>query len=277
MPTYRLLIEYEGTRYAGWQVQAGARTVQGELLGALRGVLGEDGIDLQGAGRTDAGVHALGQVASLRCRRPVAPELLVEGLAGTLPHDIAVVSAELAPRGFHARHDAVERAYLYQIALRRSAFGKRFTWWVREPLDAAAMSRAAAGFVGRHDFAPFTRRAGEQRSTVVEVTACDVFEFDEVVLIRVRASHFVWRQVRRMVGSLVSVGRREAKPGDVASWLSGAAAPPALAAPSAGLFLEAVGYPGEPWPPQPPFPVAVPVHAGPVRSTMGPAGGVNGV
>jgi len=261
VPTYRLLIEYEGTHFAGWQVQARGRTVQGVLLEALRRILAERDLDLQGAGRTDAGVHALRQVASLRCRHALSPARFLHELERELPSDVAVLAATAAPRGFHARHDATGRAYRYQIACHRSAFGKRTTWWVAEPLDVAAMAAAAVLFVGRHDFAAFARRAHEAASTVVELEACDVGRVGDFVLVRLIASHFLWNQVRRMVGSLVVVGRGEASPDDVAVWLAGATPPPALAAPAAGLFLEAVRYAGEPWSLPPLAPLGVPTAA----------------
>jgi tRNA pseudouridine38-40 synthase len=246
MPTYRLTIEYEGTKFAGWQVQAQGRTVQGVLLEALRAATGEREIDLQGAGRTDAGVHALAQVASLRCRRAFDERRLLAALERDLPADLAVLSLTAAPRSFHARHDAIARAYRYQLARRRSAFGKRVTWWVGD-LDIAGMCAAAASFVGRHDFAAFAKRAQDAESTLVEVEACELAEAGPLVVVRLVASHFLWAQVRRMVGALVAVGRGEARPTDVARWLDGAVPPPALAAPAAGLFLEAVRYRGEPW------------------------------
>ncbi len=247
MPTYRLLVEYDGTKFSGWQVQASGRTVQGVLLTALREATGEQEIDLQGAGRTDAGVHALGQVASLRCRRPFDPTRTYKELERRLPPDLAVREVRPAARGFHARHDATARAYRYQIALRRSAFGTRTTWWVPEALDVPAMERASAAFVGRHDFRLLARRGREDASTVVEVETCELAAVGDFVLVRLVASHFLWNQVRRMVGALVVVGRREAGPADVPRWLAGSARPPQLAAPAAGLFLEAVRYPGERW------------------------------
>ena len=258
MPTYRLLIEYDGSRFAGWQVQASGRTVQGVLLQTLRELTGERELDLQGAGRTDTGVHALGQVASLRCRRPFEPDRLRSDLERQLPPDVAVIEVRPAPRGFHARHDALARAYRYQIARRRSAFGKRTTWWVPEDLDVEAMATASAAFVGRHDFRALARRGGEGVSTLVEVEACEARAVGAFVLFRLVASHFLWNQVRRMVGALVAIGRNEARPGDVAQWLAGTAPPPLLAAPAAGLFLEAVRYPDEPWELPQLMPVGVP-------------------
>lgn len=258
MPTYRLLIEYDGTKFSGWQVQAHGRTVQGTLVETLRKLTGERELDLQGAGRTDAGVHALGQVASLRSRRPLDPTRLARELEQELPADLAVLEVQPASRGFHARHDALARAYRYQIARRRSAFGKRTTWWVLEDLDVSAMAGGAAAFVGRHDFRAFAKRAKGPESTLVEVETCEVAPVGDFVLLRLVASHFLWNQVRRMVGTLVAIGLGEAAPGDVPDWLSGAAQPPLLAAPAAGLFLEAVRYPDQPWELPPLDPVGVP-------------------
>ncbi len=257
MPTYRLTIEYDGSKFAGWQVQASGRTVQGVLLDALREATGEREIDLQGAGRTDAGVHALAQVASLRCRSTLDPLRLRAALERSLPADLAILAVTPAPRSFHARHDAIARAYRYQLARRRSAFGKRVTWWVGD-LDVRRMTAAAAAFVGRHDFAAFAKRAQDAESTLVEVETCEVAEAGALVIVRLVASHFLWAQVRRMVGALVTVGRGEARPGDVVRWLDGTVAPPPLAAPAAGLFLEAVRYPNEPWELPPLRPLGVP-------------------
>jgi tRNA pseudouridine38-40 synthase len=264
MPTYRLLVEYEGTKFAGWQAQASGRTVQGVLLETLRALTGERGLDLQGAGRTDAGVHALGQVASLRCRQSLDCGTLRRDLERELPTDLAVLDLRAAPKGFHARHDAEVRAYRYQIATRRSAFGKRVSWWITGGLDVTAMTDAAAAFVGRHDFRAFARRSREAESTIVEVESCDVASFTGCVMIRAVASHFLWNQVRRMVGTLVTVGRGEGGPAEVRRWLSGRAPAPPLAAPAAGLFLEAVRYPGETWQLQPLAPIGLPFRDEPV-------------
>jgi len=258
VPTYRLTIEYEGTKFAGWQVQASGRTVQGVLLDALRKTVGEREIDLQGAGRTDAGVHALAQVASLRCRQALRREMMLQALDRELPADVAVLDLVPAPPGFHARHDATGRAYIYQITRRRSAFGKRVSWWVREQLDVTRMARAAAAFVGRHDVRAFTKRPGEQDTTVVEVERCEVAEAADCVLVRMVASHFLWNQVRRTVGALVAVGRGESAADDVPAWFAGKPSPPALSAPAAGLFLAAVRFPNEPWVLPPMAPLALP-------------------
>lgn len=258
MPTYRLLVEYDGTKFSGWQILPKGRTVQGVLLDALREVTGESELSLYGAGRTDAGVHALGQVASFRTRKNLPIQQTLKRLDELLPADVAVRELRLAAPGFHARHDATGRAYRYQLTLRRSAFGKRTTWWVGEPLDTKAMSRAARLFVGRHDFFAFTKRSKEQKSTLVEVEEVLVASKGPVVLIRVVASHFLWNQMRRMVGVLVSVGRGELAPDAILELLSGRRPLPPVAAPASGLFLEAVRYPGEPFVLPPLEPVGVP-------------------
>ena len=259
MPTYRLLLEYDGTKFAGWQILPRGRTVQGTLLEALRRVTGEEDLDLQGAGRTDAGVHALGQVASFRTRRTLPLAKTLAELEGVLPADVAVRRLELAAPRFHARHDATGRAYRYQIALRRSAFGKRVSWWVPEPLDIPAMAEAGKRFVGLADFSAFTRRAKEQKSTKVLMEEVLVSQIGEVVLVRLVASHFLWNQVRRMVGVLVAVGKGELAPEAIPQLLSGRKPLPPVAAPAAGLFLEAVRYPGEPFLLPPLLPVGLPL------------------
>jgi len=258
MPIYRLTVEYDGTKYAGWQVQPEARTVQGVLTDVLRRETGQSDLVLRGAGRTDSGVHALGQVASMECKAPLAVERLLAALERALPADLAVRELRQVDGRFHARHDAVLRSYRYQIARRRSAFGKRCTWWVREPIDTRAMAAAAAHFVGRHDFAALSRRDPTQTSTLVVVDECRVVDLGELVLVRIVASHFLWGQVRRMVGALVAVGRGEASPDDVPGWLSGVAAPPDETAPASGLFLEKVLFAGEPGELPPLLPVGVP-------------------
>lgn len=245
MPTYRLTVEYEGTRYRGWQEQKNARSVQGELRRAIEEALGET-VELGGAGRTDAGVHALAQVAHLRSRRPMRPVELEREVNERLPADIHLLAVEPAPQRFHARHHAISRSYLYQISRRRTALAKRFVWWVRRPLDTATMARAAARLVGRHDFARFTEKPADQESTLVVVERCDVADAGALILVRIVASHYLWKMVRRLVGALVEVGAGELAEGDFAALLepSRAAAfdTAAHTAPPSGLFLERVVY-----------------------------------
>ena len=253
MPTFKLVVEYDGTRYRGWQEQRNARTVAGELRTAAEGVL-EQEVDLGGSGRTDAGVHALGQVAHLRIRRDLSarPADVLWAINEALPADVHVLSLVPADSRFHARHHAGSRSYLYQISGRRTAFGKRFVWWVRDRLDEEAMNRAAAVFLGRHDFAAFCEKPQEQTSTVVVVENVELARAGELLLLRIEASHFLWKMVRRVVGAVVEAGRGHVESEDLGALLApGRAAkrafdPARSTAPPSGLFLEAVRYPEDP-------------------------------
>jgi tRNA pseudouridine38-40 synthase len=155
MPRFKLTIEYAGTRYSGWQIQQNARTVQGEIDAAVRRITGRHDFELYGSGRTDAGVHALAQVAHLDVAATMPPATLRQRLNDELPADINVLEASIVPHRFHARHDAVARRYLYQLARRRTAFAKPYVWWIKDPLDVARMRSAAGLFVGLRDFESF--------------------------------------------------------------------------------------------------------------------------
>ena len=244
MPTYRLLIEYEGTRYSGWQTQGNTpKTIQGNLIRAAREVYAR--VDVGGAGRTDAGVHAVGQVAHLRIKEKVAPRELVRSLNDRLPHDICVLDAAPAHDDFHARHDAKSRIYLYQISRRRTAFAKPFVWWIKDQLDARAMEHAAAGLEGMHDFSLFTDRRNENESTKVLVESAQLAEAGELLLFRISASHFLWKMVRKLVSALVEVGRGNLSPEEFMALVDGDGARFEPTAPPSGLFFEAVTFPGE--------------------------------
>jgi tRNA pseudouridine38-40 synthase len=247
MPRFRLVIEYAGTRYSGWQIQKNARTVQGEIDRAIAEVTGERTFELYGSGRTDAGVHALGQVAHLDVRTSLPPDTLVARINDLLPADIHVLGAVKVPHRFHARHDAVSRTYVYQIARRRTAFAKPFVWWVKDDLNVAAMREAARIFTGRQDFRGFTDDDPQEKSTLVVVASVDLVEDADALLLIVEGSHFLWKMVRRMAGVLVEVGRGGLKPSDVAKLLDLPSGLPAqLTAPASGLFLARVIYPGDP-------------------------------
>lgn len=246
MPRFKLTLEYAGTRYSGWQIQQNARTVQGELDRAVRLATGRERFELYGAGRTDAGVHALHQVAHLDIATTLPPATLVARTNDALPADINLLSADTVSHRFHARRDAVARRYLYQVSLRRTAFAKPFVWWVREPLDLAAIERAADALAGFNDYRSFTDDDPEEKSTKVLVEGLRVAEAGPLVLIRVDGSHFLWKMVRRLVGVLVEVGRGRLDAAEVAGLLAGSSPLPArLTAPASGLFLERVFYPGE--------------------------------
>ena len=246
MARYKLVLEYAGTRYSGWQKQKNARTVQGDLEAAIGEVLQSDAFDCQGSGRTDAGVHALMQVAHLDARVSLPLESFRRRVNDVLPPDINVLAATSAPHRFHARHHAVGRNYLYQVARRRTAFAKPYVWWVKEPLDLAAMGEAAARFAGMHDFRTFSDDDPEEKSTAVLIDEVTVGEDGDLVLIRVAGSHFLWKMVRRMVGVLVEIGRGELPVAQIDRFLRAPSDTPArLTAPSSGLFLERVFYEGD--------------------------------
>lgn len=259
VPRFRLTIEFAGTRYSGWQKQTNARTVQGDLERAIQAALGDVLVETQGSGRTDAGVHALAQVAHVDLVRAPAAEQIRRRINDELPADVHVLEVTPVSRRFHARHGAVRRSYVYQVSRRRTAFAKPYVWWVKAPIDLARLQTAAAAFVGRHDFRAFSDDDPDEKSTIVVLDEVTVVEAGPLVLIRIAGSHFLWKMVRRMVGVLVAVGTGELPPGQVARWLAdpraAAGEPARLTAPAAGLFLERVYYEGDRWP----EPLAAPV------------------
>lgn len=260
MPRFKLTLEYAGTRYSGWQKQANARTVQGELERAIAAALGNVLVDSQGSGRTDAGVHALAQVAHVDLVRAPAVELLRRRINDELPADVHVLDVAPVSRKFHARHSAVRRSYVYQVSRRRSAFAKPYVWWVKDDLDLRGIQAVAATFVGRHDFRAFSDDDPDEKSTLVELDEVTIAEAGPLVLVRVAGSHFLWKMVRRLVGVLVATGTGALPAPRIERWLTDPRAPgrdePArLTAPAAGLFLERVFYEGDRWPEplRPPF------------------------
>ena len=251
MTTFKIILEYDGTRYSGWQEQKNARTVMGEIRAAAQQVFG-GAFEMQGAGRTDAGVHALGQVMHIKVASEIrhSPDVIRRRLNDLLPADIAILSLDRAPRNFHARHDALARVYLYQISRRKQAFIKKYVWWVKDELDIEQMSKAASMLVGRHDFLCFRAsdpsRPGE--STIVEIEAAAIEAEQDIIQFRIAGSHFLWRMVRRVVGALVKVGKGEISVEDFGKLLDGrcdaALDVAAWTAPAAGLFLEEIRYNG---------------------------------
>jgi tRNA pseudouridine38-40 synthase len=244
MARFKLTLEYDGARYAGWQIQRKDRSVQGELLDVAKKIFETEDIEVYGAGRTDAGVHAREQVAHLEV--PVAnmtPEQMLMRFNDDLPHDINILRIEKAHPKFHARHDARSRSYVYQISKRRDAFAKKYVWWVRDRLDVKAMSAAAARLEGFHDFRSFGDVEKEGQSTMVEMTRVEVHEDADRIYIHLTGSHFLWKMVRRIVGVLVEVGRGRMTGQTVEDFLqNGSREPARLTAPPSGLFLEKVRY-----------------------------------
>jgi tRNA pseudouridine38-40 synthase len=246
MQKFKLTIEYEGTRYSGWQVQKNARTVQGELLAAARSVLKTADLELYGAGRTDAGVHAIAQVAHLQVTTMLAPHIIRMKMNDELPADINILEAERIHPNFHARHDAIARSYLYQISRRRTALGKRFVWWIKDELDVKLMNAAASKFLGLKNFQSFTADEPEEKSTKALIEEFQLKAEGALILIRIVGSHFLWKQVRQIVGVLAEVGRGKLSEADIERFLNEPSDEPAkFTAPPSGLFLERVYYKGD--------------------------------
>jgi tRNA pseudouridine38-40 synthase len=245
----RVTLEYDGTRYSGWQIQKNARTVGGAFAEALAGVLKESQ-PVFAAGRTDAGVHAIAQVVSFRTGTLLEPRELQERLNDRLPADINVLDVQQAGMSFHARHAAISRTYRYQVSRRRTAFGKRFVWWVRSPLDLPDLERSAGLILRATDFKSFAEgdadeEGAEPRKTSrVRVIESSWSEEDHLLIYTIRADRFLWRMVRRLVGTMVASALGQIDPGSVALWLREPSREPArLTAPPSGLFLERVEYP----------------------------------
>ncbi len=208
MRNLKLIVAYVGTRYAGWQVQPGRETIQGTLEGRLSRMLQET-VRLAGAGRTDAGVHARGQVANFLTASRIPAEGLLRGLNARLPEDVRVLHVEEAAPGFQARRDARSKEYRYRIARARvvSPFDAPFAETVRGPLDVEAMRRAAAALEGRHDFTSFCAAACRVEDKVRRITVSRVEEDGDFLEYRVRADGFLQHMVRTLAGTLIEVGR----------------------------------------------------------------------
>jgi tRNA pseudouridine38-40 synthase len=245
MPRYKLVIEYDGTPFVGWQIQAIGASVQGLIADAIQAFAGER-VALQGAGRTDAGVHAVGQVAHMDLARDWDCDTVRDALNAHLrPHPIAVRMAERVAADFDARFSATQRHYLYRIVNRRAdlALDRNRAWRIARPLDVPAMHAAAQKLVGRHDFTSFRAAECQAKSPVKTLDRLAVERLGEEVRIHAAARSFLHTQVRSMVGSLVLVGDRKWSAADLAAALAardrsvcGQVAPPE------GLYLVAVEY-----------------------------------
>jgi tRNA pseudouridine38-40 synthase len=242
---FKLGIEFDGGRYSGWQQQTDARTVQGSLLQAAAALFGGE-VDIQGSGRTDAGVHALDFTAHLHAVTGLSPHEIKEKMNKLLPRDIVIRDCKRAGARFHARHHCIGRSYCYQIAPQKIALGRNFVWsvdGVDGDLNGEKMQAAASILVGMHDFTSFTdRQTVKKKSPLVMVHQCQVVRRDVVVLVRVVGSHFLWKMVRRLVGVLAAVGKGELTPDEVRGFLQTPVSLAHLTAPAQGLFFERAFY-----------------------------------
>ena len=248
MRTIKLVLAYDGTAYAGWQVQPGRETVQGVLEAALEKITGQS-IRTIASGRTDAGVHALGQVVGFRTQNRLPADVFQRALNAELPHDVAVLEAADVPEGFHPIRDAVRKRYRYVIhdGPVRDVFARRYCWQYRCRLDSQAMSRAARALTGTHDFKSFQTQGAEREHTVRTIYEVSVTRGDgpqsDAVAIEVEADGFLYNMVRAIVGTLVEVGRGAQDEAWVAQVLHTANRPAAgPTAPPQGLFLVQVEY-----------------------------------
>jgi tRNA pseudouridine38-40 synthase len=245
MPRYRLTIEYDGRPYHGFQAQAGLASVQGAIERAVEAFCGQT-LRLQAAGRTDAGVHATGQVIHLDLEKPWRPEVVRDALnAHLVPEPVVVLDAQVAPDGWHARFSATKRRYLYRILNRKSppALEQGRVWHVKKPLDAQAMHAAAQVLVGHHDFTTFRDLGCQAKSPVKTLDLVAVRREGEAVLLDFASRSFLHRQVRSMTGSLAEVGLGRWSADDLKAALEArdrrACGP---VAPAEGLYLTAVEY-----------------------------------
>jgi tRNA pseudouridine38-40 synthase len=245
MPRYKLTVEYDGRPFAGWQIQADQLTVQGLLTAAVEALSGDKTL-VQGAGRTDAGVHARAQVAHADLTKEWDTDTIRDALNAHLrPHPIAILAAERAADDFNARTSAIRRHYLYRIINRRADLTLEAgrAWRVPRPLDAAAMHKAAQRLIGKHDFTTFRSTECQAKSPVKTLDILKVERSDEDVYVIAVARSFLHNQVRSMVGSLVPVGEGKWSPDDLAKALEArdrAACGPV--APPDGLYLSKVEY-----------------------------------
>jgi tRNA pseudouridine38-40 synthase len=245
MPRYKLLIEYDGAPFSGWQIQADGLTVQGVLTDAIAALSGEKSL-VQGAGRTDAGVHARGQVAHVDLAKDWETDTIRDALNAHLrPHPVAVLAAERVADDFNARTSAVKRHYVYQIANRRAdlALERGRAWRVPRPLDHGAMHVAAQRLTGKHDFTTFRSTECQANSPVKTLDSLDVTKVGDEIIVLTSARSFLHSQVRSMVGSLVLVGEGKWSADDLQAALDardrtrcGPLAPPE------GLYLARVDY-----------------------------------
>ncbi len=245
MRNIRLLVEYEGTNYAGWQVQSSLPSIQGTILQAIKRLTGED-VRLVGASRTDSGVHAMGQVANFKTSSSIPPGGIQRGLNSLLPEDIVIKGVDEVSLDFDARRDAKSKTYLYRILNRDypTALFRRYSWFVHYHLDVEAMKEGSRFFIGKKDFSSFRASGSDAPHSVREILSIDIEKKgDGFIDIRIKGTAFLRHMVRIIVGTLVTLGRGKIHIGDIPGIIEAKrreASP--VTAPPQGLFLVEVEY-----------------------------------
>jgi tRNA pseudouridine38-40 synthase len=241
---FKLTVEYDGTDYHGWQIQPAGPTIQGVLEAAIQQMLGEP-VRVAAAGRTDAGVHAAGQVVSFTLQREALPDTLLRGLNALTPRDVTISAAEVVADDFDPRRAARSRVYVYRIWNVRwpSPFWRRYTWHVPWPLDIASMQQGAAALVGEHDFSAFRAAGCDAQHPVRRVLRSEIEAAGSLLTYTIEATAFLRHMVRNIVGTLVEVGAGSRAAAEIPALLAArdrtAAGP---TAPACGLCLTRVTY-----------------------------------
>lgn len=242
MPNYKLVIEYDGTRFYGWQVQPAVRTVQGELQAALAQFLREP-VQLSVAGRTDRGVHALAQVANFRATHSWAPERIRHAINGLTGNDVVIRDVTIVDNEFHARFDAKARQYKYVLTKRPLAIGRQYAAYIRHPLNLDLIRTATALLLGEHQFAAFSQKMPDEKHYLCNVELAEWMDEDDRLRFRIRANRFLHGMVRLLVGTLLQVGRDKLAVSEFERMLrSEKHGHPVVKAPAHGLFLEHIIY-----------------------------------
>ncbi len=242
---FKLTIEYDGSAYFGWQRQKDPNTIQGAIEGALHTLTGRD-VTLTGSGRTDSGVHALGQVASFHTETHLPPHDIHRALNALLPEDIVILACEEVPESFHARFDVVSKCYRYCLLNRPlpAALGRQYAWHIRKPLDTIAMQKALVHLEGTHNFKAFEGAGSPRADSVRQVHRAELISRKgDRIDFEIEGSGFLRHMVRNIMGTLVDVGLGKITPDDVARILAGEDRGEAgITAPAHGLFLVRVNY-----------------------------------
>ncbi len=246
MPTWKMEIEYEGTRYRGWRMEHNQKTVQGEMLAVARQLFSSRA-EIMAAEDTEVGVHARSNSVHLKVAEltaDITPREILQRFNELLPHDINVLKLQNADENFHSRRDCTAREYVYQISTRRTAFAKNFVWWNKDKINISEMQKAAELIKGKHDFVSFAEiEEGKRISTNIYVEKAEVVAEEDLILFRIRAAYFLPKMMQRLAGNLAEVGRGNLSVRDFERLLKfNTNAAKKISAPPSGLFLEKVFY-----------------------------------